>query len=502
MKTLKTKLFLFFLLLSLLPVFSSAKAFPKDLVVAQQADPKTLDPAATIDVYSHNINLSIYDRLFDWSSEMKAEPSLAERYEQKDPTTLYIKLREGVKFHNGDELTAEDVKFSLERAAKAPASMTFFASIEKVDILSKYEVNIITKTPYGPLISSLAHACGSILSKKYVESGNPNIFFEPVGTGPFKFDSWKVSDRIILTANKDYFGGAPYVERLVFRNIPEGVSRAIALETGEIDMVLAVDITDRGRIEENPHLVLHSTPSLGLNFIGLNCEKGPTSDVRVRQAIQMTINSTDIADAAYNKRAMPTYTVIPPGVLGYEKLPPYELSVEKAKKLLADAGYPNGLKLRFWTNENQSRKDTAVILQEQLRAIGIELSIEILEWSAYIEKISKVEQDLYMLGWPGATDPDGCLYPMFHSSNKGSAGNMSFYDNKKVDELLDKGRTSVDPAERESAYREAAKIIREEVGVYALVIPNVAVGAQDYLEGFFAYPTFMHLFKNVKKNLK
>jgi len=141
-------------------------------------------------------------------------------------------------------------------------------------------------------------------------------------------------------------------------------------------------------------------------------------------------------------------------------------------------------------------------LQEQLKAINVDMSIEILEWSAYLEKLGKAEHDIYMLGWPGSADPDGCVYPLFHSKSSGTAGNMAFYKNARVDELLDKGRASVDPAERAAVYKEAARIIHDEVGVYVLAIPPVSLGYQKYIEGFFAYPTFVHLFRKVKKNLK
>ncbi|MDR1832311.1 MAG: ABC transporter substrate-binding protein [Fusobacteriaceae bacterium] len=500
-KILKSVLFTFVLLFSF-SVALFSKATPDMLVIAQQADPKTLDPAATIDVYSHNVNLQIYDRLFDWGDGMKLENSLAERYEQKDPVTLYIKLREGVKFHNGEELTAEDVKFSLERASKAPSALTYFASIDRVDILSKYEVNIVTSKPYGPLINSLAHACGSILNKKYIESGDPNMFFEPIGTGPFKYESWKAGDKFILKTNKEYFNGVPEFEGIIFRVIPESTNRVIALETREIDMVLNIDPIDAQIIEASGHLKLITKPSVALLYVGMNCEKGPTADVRVRQAIVLATNTLDIVDNAFQKRSTPAYSVIPQGVLGYEELPPYETNIEKAKKLMAEAGYADGLKLKYWTNETQTRKDSGIIMQEQLKAIGIDLTIEILEWSAYLDKLSKAEHDIYMLGWPGGADPDGCLYPLFHSNNKGSAGNMSFYSNPRVDELLDTGRSSVDPAVREAAYKEAAKIIRDEVGVFAIVVPTSMLGTQDYISGFFAYPTSMHFFRKVKKNIK
>ncbi|MDR3258211.1 MAG: ABC transporter substrate-binding protein [Fusobacteriaceae bacterium] len=486
--------------LILITSFISFSKGTNALIVVQQSDAKTLDPSASNDAYSHNVNLNIYDRLFDYNTEMKIVPTLAESYKQLDPLTLQVVLKKGVKFHNGDELTSEDVKFSLERASKAPASLSFFGNVEKIEIIDPYTVNIITKAPYGPLLNSLAHSTGSIINKKYTESGT-DTFFKPIGTGPFIFESWKAGDRVVLTTNKNYFNGPSSVEGLIFRVIPESTNRTIALETREVDIVLTVSPVDADAVEANDHLKLYRRPSAALNYLGLNCEKGPTSDIRVRQAIVSALDMKDV-NIAFGRLAIAAYSVIPPDVLGYKENPPVLRDVEKAKKLLAEAGYSNGLKLKFWTNDNQARKDSAVIMQAQLKEVGIDVEIEILEFGAYLERLNRGEHDLFILGTLGSTDPDGALYTIFHTSNLGSGGNRSFYKNPKVDELLDKGRASTDVAERVAVYEEAADIIRDEVGIIPLVYPPVSVGAQDYIDGFYPYPTFTFLFKDVKKNIK
>ena len=237
------KLLVFFVIcIFLLPI--SIFGNESTLVVAQQTDAKSLDPQRSNDVYSHNLNLNIYDRLFDWSPKLEMEKNLADVYEQLDPLTLQVRIKEGVKFHNGEELTSEDVKFSIERGRDSPAVMTYFEDIDRVDIVDKYTVNIITKKPFGPLLDTLAHAGGSIMQKKYVEEHKEDAFLNPIGTGPFRFDSWRSGDRIILKSNTEYFRGAPAVETLIYRVIPEGINRAIALETKEVDLVLVIDPVD------------------------------------------------------------------------------------------------------------------------------------------------------------------------------------------------------------------------------------------------------------------
>ncbi|MDR1831778.1 MAG: ABC transporter substrate-binding protein [Fusobacteriaceae bacterium] len=493
---------LFLLAALTLPTLLYPKA-TSDLIIAQQADPKTLDPAASNDVYSNNININLYDRLFDRTPDMQLENNLAESYTQLDSVTLQVKIKKGVKFHNGDELTAEDVKFTLERASKAPGGMALLGDLDGVDIVDPYTVNIKTKKPYGPLFNALSHWSSSILSKKYLESAGDKAFFEPVGTGPFRFESWKTGDKLVLQANKNYHRGAPGVDTAIFRPIPESDNRVIALETGEIDISITLEPLNVPIIKSKDYLKLYHEPSVGLTYLGFNCEKGPTSDVKVRQAVCYALDLQSILDNAFNDLYLPATSVIAPATMGFnDKIPFPKRDVEKAKQLLAEAGYKDGLKLRLWTNGVQTRTDAAVIMQDQLREVGIEISIEILEWSAYLDKLGKAEHDMYILGNPGSTDPDGIMFLLYHSKNKGTAGNMAFYGNPEVDELLDRGRETVDQAERAKYYLKAQELIVADRPILSLGLPPILLGTQAYIEGFAAYPTFVHFFRNVKKNNK
>jgi len=490
-------------LLGLLVLTSVAAAAPNELIVVQQTDAKSLDPTGSNDVYSHNLNLNIYDRLFDWSPEMKVEPSLAESYKQIDPLTLEVKIKKGVKFHNGDELTAEDVKFTLERASKQPQVITYFSPITGVEIVDPYTVKITTEKPYGPLINALAHAGGSIVNKKYVTADEKKAFLEPVGTGPFKYESWQSGDRIVLAANKDYFNGAPGVDKITYRVIPESVNRAIALETKEVDVVLVVDPVDAPNVKAKKYIKVYELPALSMTYLGFNCEKAPLDDVRVRQAIVYAINLPDIVDTAFLKAAVPANSAVPQGVMGYNKnLQSPVRDVEKSKALLKEAGIKDRLKLKLWINENKSREDSAVIMQAQLAEVGIDVSIEKLEWGAYLDKLGRGEHDLFILGWSTSPDPNEAMNALFNSKNKGHAGNRSFYGNPRVDELLDKGQEVTDPAVRIPMYEEAQEIVCREAAVLPMVNPYSIVAVQDYVEGFEMNPRSMYMMKNVKKNKK
>ncbi|MDR3258950.1 MAG: ABC transporter substrate-binding protein [Fusobacteriaceae bacterium] len=480
---------------------SGTKTENSELIVAQQTDAKTLDPSLTTDVYSQNLTLNIYDRLFDWTADVKIENTLAESYEQVNPLTLQVKIKKGVKFHNGDELTAEDVKFSLERSSKAPAVASFMGIIDKIDIVDPYTVNIVTKKPFGPLIGNLAHGSAAILNKKYVESVGDKAFFEPLGTGPFKFDSWKAGDKISLKANKEYFRGAPGVDAVTFRIIPEGTNRCIALETKEVDIVFAVYPVDMNIVKSKDYLTLHEVPSLSTTYIGINFQKTYLNDLRVREALAYGIDLQAIADTAYQKAAIVADSFVPPAVMGVNKnLQHRKRDVAKAKALLAEAGYKDGLKLKMWVNENQARKDAAVIMQDQLKEVGIDLSIEVLEWSSYLDRISKGEHDLFILGWPTSPDPNETMYPIFHSDNFGSGGNRSFYKNEKVNELLDKGSETLEIEKRIPLYEEAQKIVYDDIAVLPIVYPSDFMGTQNYISDFEPTPRSVFLIRNVKKN--
>ncbi|MDR1831909.1 MAG: ABC transporter substrate-binding protein [Fusobacteriaceae bacterium] len=484
----------------LLLVFCGVLQAAGELVIAQQADARSLDPSFSNDVYSHNVNVNIYDRLVDWSPTMTPENSLAESFKQLDPLTLQVKIKEGVKFHNGDELTSEDVKFTIERSSKVPAAKTYYGDVDHVDIVDKYTVNIVTKIPYGPIMNTLAQTSGSILNKKYVEANGDKAFQQPVGTGPFKFKSWQSGDRIILDANKDYFRGAPGTTGVIFRVIPESTNRTIALETKEIDMALVIDPVDAATVRSRDYLKLHEMPSLSFTYLGYNCKKAPLDDARVRKAIALGINLPDIVDTAFQKAAVPAYSVIAEATLAYKKdLPRPKRDVEAAKALLKEAGFEKGLKLKLWLNENQSRKDSAVIIQAQLAEIGIDVTIEILEWGAYLTRLSNAEHELFLLGWSGSPDPDGGMYALFNSKNFGEGGNNSFYKNDRVDELLDKGRATTDAAARIPLYEEAQEILIEEQAVCPLVNPINMVGAQASLTGFDMNPRSVYFFRNIKK---
>ena len=474
----------FAFLFMLVALFSTVLHAETTVIVAQGADAKTLDPAASNDVPSHRVTLQIYDNLVAREGT-KLVPGLAESWTQVDPLTLDLKIRKGVKFHNGDPLTVNDVVFSLIKVKNDPSMMSFFVDVDKIEALNDETVRITTKKPFGPLVGYLAHYGAGILSEKAVTEAGKSYGQHPVGTGPFKFESWASGDRIVLKANPDYYQGKPAIDTLIFRTIPEGTNRTIALETKEVDIAVDIEAMDHDMVRNHPDLKLLQKPALTMNYVGFNTTKPPFDKKEVRQAIAYAIDLQSMVDAIYLGAATPASSPVAPAVFGHNKdLKVRKQDITKAKELLAQAGYPNGFKAKIWTNNNNVRKDTAVILQDQLKQIGIDVEIELLEWGAYLDRLANREHDMFLLGWTPSPDGDSAMYAVFHSKNHGSAGNRMWYTNAKVDECLDKGRESTVPEEREAAYKEAQAIIMDEVPLIPLVWPDNNAGIQKNIKGF------------------
>lgn len=464
------------------------------LVVAQGADAKSLDPHATNDQPSSRVMKQIYDTLVKANTDMELVPGLAETWEQIDETTWKFNIRQGVKFHNGEELKASDVKFTLDRMLDSEQVAHIVEAIDSVEVEDDYTVIIKTKEPFGPLLAHLSHTAASILNEKAVTEAGDNYSQSPVGTGPFKFVSWEAGDKITLERFDDYYQGAAKIKNVVFRNITEGTNRTIGLETGEVDIAYDIEPIDKDRVANHEKLQLIEGPSLSYAYIGMNTEKEPFNNPKVRQAINYAVNVDDIITSVLNGAGEKANSTIGPRVFGYNgEIKPYEYNPELAKELLKEAGYENGFDTTIWTNDNPVRMQIAQIVQAQLKEVGINVTIEPLEWGSYLERTGKGEHDMFILGWTTVTaDADYGLYALYHSSQHGGAGNRTFYTNEEVDRLLEEGRTAIDPQVREEAYKKAQEIIVNETPDVMLYYGTQNAGTQNSIKGFELHPAGHH----------
>ncbi len=465
----------------------SAKAPVTDtLFVATAYDAKSLDPTLTNDVASSNIMCEIYENLVQLNDKGEVIPMLAESFKQLDPVSYEFKLRKGVKFHNGEEMKASDVKFSLIRAAKAGpiAHITGEIDTESFVIKDNYTISFKIKKPITGFLGGLILSAGSILSEKAVIAGGDNYAMNPVGTGPFKFVSWTKGNMIELARFDGYIGKKPSFGKMVIKVIPEPTNRVIELESGGVDIAYEVTANDLKRVQDDANLQILRVVDNSTTYMGFNTQKKPYNDIRVRQAISYAINTPLVIKSVWRGIGQVAVGPVAPNVNFSDKsLKPHEYNVAKAKALLAEAGYATGFKASIWTNEKKERVDMATIMQSELAEIGITVDIKVLEWGAYLDGLLKGEHDMFILGWNcQSPDPDVALFGPFHSTMKSS--NYTLFANPEVDGLIEKGRGMANGAERQAVYYTIQKKIVEQAPWVFLMNAEQVVGANKRVSGF------------------
>lgn len=464
------------------------------LVYAQISEGKTLDPQDSTDQYSQVVTTQIYDRLLE-IDEMtgKLVPGLADKWEKLDDFTTVFYLNKDAKFHNGDFVKASDVKFTLERAKTKSKVAHLYKAIQAIEIKDDNTFKIITAEPFAPLLNHLSHKSAAILSEKYYNEVKDQYFQKPIGTGSYKFKEWIVGDRIVLEANDQYFKGKPSIKTVEIRGIPEENSRVIGLETGEIDIAEGVKTIGRNAILENKNLSLLEAPSVSTSYLGFSNKNPLLQDKEVRKAIVMGINREEIVKNLVFGDVKVANGFLAPNVFGYSKdskITPYNPT--EAKEIISKKGLV-GTKLTLVTSNSQLNAQIAEIVQAQLKQIGIDLTLQTLEWGAFLSATGNGDLNMFIMGWgPSTYDGDYGLYPNFHSKQFGSNGNRSFYSNPKVDQLLDDAKKEMDVEKRRAMYVEVVNILNEDLPVLPLFYSNTVLGVTKKLQGVqpTSYPQF------------
>jgi peptide/nickel transport system substrate-binding protein len=477
-----------------------AAAEKDTLIVANIYDAKTLDPHATNDVASSGAMLQIYETLIKPDSENNLVPQAAAKWEKLDELTYKFYLKKGVKFHNGEEIKASDVKYSIERAMspKGVAIQNYSSEVDKVEVIDDYTLTIKTKKPSTPFLASLTHTWGSILNEKAVEAAGDNYGMNPVGTGPFKFSSWAKGDRLTLERFEDFHGEKPAYKTLVIRSITEPTNRTIELESGAVDIAYGISTNDISRVESNKDLKLLRVMDNSTTYMGFNCAKKPFDDVRVRRAISMTIDTVGINRAVYRGVGQAPVGPIAPNVKYSDKtLPVHERDLEGAKKLLAEAGYPDGFSAEIWTNDKKERVDMATIIQSQLSELGIDVEIKVLEWGAYLDGLKAKEHDMFIVGWVATVpDPDFAVGATFHSSMAGKM-NFAFFQDEDIDAMIEEGKVLPDGPERAELYKTLQRDICNKAPWVFLLNDEQICGLRKNVHGFEPSPRGYHELYNV-----
>ena len=444
----------------------------KILTMAQKAEIKTLDPQKATDSVSRSIIKLINQTLVYIDNEGNIVPELAQEITKVSPKETLIKIKNDIKFSNGETLTIDDVLFSLERAKASPKMSQDLYMIESFEKVDDRTLKINTLYDAGNLLHKLASGGVAIINKKAFEKDENNI----VGTGMFKLKEWVAGEKLVLERNEFFKDSKSNIDTLVVKFVPEANSRMIMLETGEIDLARDLLPLDFKKISEDTKFTTVEIETPSNMFLGFDLRNELLADKRVRQAIAYAINNEDLVKTVFNGSASVATSPVPKITTGHnENSNNYPQNIEKAKQLLVEAGYPNGFNLELFVSEDNQRIDMAVIIQDNLKKIGINAEIKTFQWAAYVSTIENpnIIKPLFIMSWNISNDdPDEVLYPLYHSSQIDAHTNVVFYKNEKFDNLISEARETTDKEKRMKLYEEAQDIIQEDLPHYTLVYPK------------------------------
>ncbi len=479
------------------------------LVVGLVAEPVNLDPPQVTDLNSNRVGRRIVETLVTFPEEStQVVPGLAESWTiSKDGLQYTFKLRRGITFHDGTPLNAEAVKFSIERQinpnhpayklGKYPFANFFFGNVKAVEVLSDERVAFLLNEPRASFLAILTAGAASIVSPTAVMKWGPDYPTHPVGTGPFRFASWDRGQRVVLEKNPTYWKYPVKVERVIYRPIVEDQARLTELLTGTLDVIVGVPADFVGQLEQNPKITLLKQVGAHVWYLGMNNQKKPFDDKRVRQALNYAVNKEAIVKDVLKGTGASSRGPVLPGTWGADPaLKAYPYDPERAKKLLAEAGYPSGFSTTLWVPESGSGMQAPVamstVMQSNLKAVGVNVTLQTMEWGAYLAKLRTKEQELFALSWmAGTEDPDMVMYPLLHSSQWTPVGpNRALYKNPRFDALLQQARLTTDQAKRTQLYREAQRILVDDAP-WVFVDHEIQIAAlSKRVQGFKLHPSF------------
>ena len=433
------------------------------------------------------INQMTHEGLFYSSADLTPQPALAESYEIVSDTEWVFKLRQGVKFHNGQEVKAADVKASLELCKESPQVSQYGDAVESVEVIDDYTVKITTNGPHSGLLTDLSHHGNAILPADLIASGH-DFNKEPIGTGPYKFVAWNKGESIELEANEDYWGEVPAIKHVIWKIIPEGSSRTMALEAGEVDMIIEVESTDLSRLQDNPDIVTVNEPGTGHNWVMINNEKAPFDNIDFRRALASAIDKNAVVQVALNGLGSVSDSMIAesfPGVVT-DGAPTYD--PEKAKEYLAASGLnPADCGFALICSDDTKLRAGQVIQSSLKENLGIDITLESMDLATYLDKTSAGD---YQAAIGGYTSSDVLAHSMgvYHSKSIGGS-NKTRLNDPEIDALIDKVKATLDPEENLKVVTELSKALNDTCTQVPIYLKNNVRAYAKGLEGFKMSPS-------------
>ena len=514
-----------------------AAAAGKDFVIGYLGDATSLNPVIATDGQSYIAEWPIFDSLVELDEKLGVKPLLAESWEvSRDGLTYTFKLKKGVKWHDGKPFTARDVAFTfysvLDPKVTTPHRGYFDALVgfpeltnkdnpkkpeelaqKPIEVIDDHTIRFRLRYPYGAFLAVLVNPRAGIIPEhllKGVDLNTAEYNRKPIGTGPFKFVEWKRGERIVLEANPDYHAGRPALDRLIYRVIPDDVVLLQELRAGGVDFIERPPLTEVGRLKQTAGLKVLTADNTSYTYFGFRQDLAPFDDVRVRRAFYHAIDIPAIVREVLQGYGTISNGQFPPGTWAFDpSVKPYAYDPNRAKALLAEAGWkpgPDGIltkdgkRLSFSLRHDQADqtvKDTAIIIQEFLKKVGVEATIEPLDWPTFVKKLFASDFEGIVVGWTNFHDPDPFAYSIWHSG-QWKARNFAHYKNPRADAALEAARRAGDQAERKRHYAEFSKILMEDAPYVFLYFPQQVYVTRQSYDGFVPIPAYGGIYQSMK----
>lgn len=475
----------------------------KDAVFAVASTFTTTDPYDANDTLSQAMAKSFYEGLYGFDKDMKMVPVLAEGYTVSDDGLVYtLKLRHGVKFHDGTDFNAEAVKANFDRVTNPDNKLkryNLYSNIDKTEVVDPYTARITLKTPFSAFINNLAHPSGVMISPAALKQyGSKDIAFHPVGTGPFKFVEWKQPDYLKVEKFDGYWQkGLPKLDSITWKPVVDSNARAAVMQTGEAQFTFPVPYELTAVLKAKPDLELVAAPSIVIRYLSMNTQQKPFDNLKVREAINYAINKDALTKVAFNGYAETATGVVPAGVEYAVKMGAWPYDVAKAKQLLKEAGYPNGFETELWSAYNHSTAGkVAQFLQQQLQQVGIRAKITLLEAGQRVQRVESWPDPatapvrLYYVGWSSSTgEADWALRPLLYGESwPPKLFNTAYYKNAKVDADIKGALLATDGKEKARLYKDAQETIWKDAPWAPLVVEKLLSAHNKKLTGVYVMP--------------
>ncbi len=469
----------------------------KQLRIGLAEDPDVLDPTLARTFVGRIVFSALCDKLFDIDEKLNFVPQLASGHEvSADGKTVTLKIRAGVKFHDGEPLDAEAVRFSLDRHLNMQGSFRKpeLAVLDKIDVVDPTTVKLTLKSPFSPLIAQLSDRAGMIVSPKAAKEAGDKFGLKPVCAGPFKFVERVQQDRIVLEKFADYWNAANvHIDRVTYRPIPDSTVRLANLKSGSLDLIeraLATDIKD---IKADPKLALAQQIEIGYQGLTLNLANGPAGTAgpfgkspKVRQALELAIDRDALNAVVYNGEGLPGNQWISSQNPYYQpKFPIQKRDVARAKALLDEAGLKAPVAVDFMVPNGTEARQMAEVIQAMAAEAGFDMKIRVTEFATSLKEAEDGKFQAFLIGWSGRVDPDGNSFIFLKTK---APQNNGLYSNAEVDKWLDEQRTVSDAAARKAIYEKITEKVLAEGAVIYLAHRPVIVALTKSVQGYKQMP--------------